>query len=76
MQTPIPAATSESDIQTVYFFRPKFGRIIGSFNEYKIKKMIGQEYGNMAIHRDPLHCACIDFLITIQGDLHNDEWID
>ena len=77
MQTEVPVILNEKGERIIFFYKPKWGgRHIGSFSEYKIKQMIRQDYKHQAEHRDPLSCAVIDFLITIQGDIHNDEWID
>ncbi len=60
----------------VYFYKPPFGKIIGSYNEYKIKRMIERDYKSMSIHREVLSCSLYDFTHTLEGNLHNAKWND
>ena len=64
-----------SNTNTIFYYQPKKGKRIGSSSEFKIKKMIEQEYGDMAKHRDVLHCGEYDFVVILNGDVHNDEWL-
>jgi hypothetical protein len=59
----------------VYFFTPRFGKIIGSLNAYKIQQMINRAYGPLSVHRDVLNCPLSVFNETLEGALHNFEWL-
>ncbi|MCK9369745.1 hypothetical protein M0R04_07565 [Candidatus Dojkabacteria bacterium] len=66
----------DSNQPVIHFYKPPFGKIIGSENPHKIVKMIGRDYGWRSVHREVLSCPLWDFINTLEGVLHNSDWND
>ncbi len=64
----------DRDTTTIFYYQPKYGRRIGCHSKYKIERMIEQEYGHMAHHRDVGECPKWAFKEILNGEVHNDEW--
>jgi hypothetical protein len=61
------------DDEKIYFFRPLRGKFIGCRNEHKISEMSKRDWGSRA---EVYCCIYSTFRDILEGDLHNDEWIE
>ena len=60
---------------TIYYYKTKDGKVIGSLNAYKISKMASREWEIEITYKMVAKTNYLDFLKNLNGELHNEEWL-